>query len=892
MTPWLVLAIGNPSRGDDALGPAFAAALSDPEVEVVVDFQLQVEHTLDLRGRAGVVIVDASATAPPPCALARVAPDPAGAPFTHALSPAQLLAAAAAFGPPPPTWVLAIRGERFALGDGLSAAARGHLAAALDRFTSFRRGEDHELSRAFSFEGVVQGVGFRPHLWRRATARGLVGRAWNGPRGAVAAVRGPAAAVWGFLGDVVAEAPPGARIEAVTVAPAEVADAGFAVIEPDADAGGARLSLRPDVGVCDDCLAEVRGDGPLAGWPLASCAACGPRYAIATGLPWSRARTTLAAWPDCPACAARHADPADRRFGAEGVTCPRCGPQVAFGDQAGPGALDAAVACLRAGGVIAVHGLGAVHLACDAANDDAVRRIRARKRRETRPFALLVATEDEARALVELDEEARAALRGPERPIVVAPARPGAALAPAVAPGTGRLGVQLPCTPLHAALAAGVGRPLVLTSANPTGAPPAIDPDALAADVAAGIDGALRHPRRIARRSEDSVVLAAPGRPRVVRRARGFAPAAFRLPVAAPAPILALGGHDKTAPCLVIDDTAFLAPHLGDLDTVEAEQAFLAEVEGFERLLGVRAEVVAHDLHPAYATTRLAAARGGRRVGVQHHAAHAFAALAESGLAEPAVALVIDGTGWGPDGTAWGAEVLLVDEGAWTRLATARPLPLPGGERAIRQVWRQGLAALRDALGDAADPEDFPGITAAPADDRAGVDRMLATGVGCVPVRGLGRWFDALGCLVLGRSRADHEAQVALALEEAAGTAPAEPWPLPLPPPGDPTLDLRPLVRALVADRAAGAPPSLLAARAHETLAAAFAALLERALLETGARRVLVTGGASANLRLSASLARRFPGRLWLPAAVPAHDGGLALGQAWAAAFATAGRGS
>jgi hydrogenase maturation protein HypF len=893
--PPLILAIGNPSRGDDALGPAFADAIrADADragLEVLVDFQLQIEHALDLVERPRVWLVDASASAPAPCAFVDQAPDDAGPPLSHALTPGQVLAACRAFGAPPPCTVLAIRGASFSLGDGLSRVARGHLAAALELFRAELAGGDRVVARRLGVEGVVQGVGFRPFLHRLALRLGLRGVAWNGASGVTARLVGPASAVRALVTALATEAPPGARIDAVTLAPDAFEADGFAIVDPPPDEAGPGLALLPDAAPCADCLQDLAGPGPYAGWPLTSCAVCGPRFAITTTLPWSRAGTTLAGFPLCPACAARDADPADRRFRAEGSTCPRCGPPVTWTGGGEP--VEGAARCVAAGGVIAVVGVGAVHLVCDATDEAAVARLRALKRRETRPFAVLVADEGDAQRRVQLDEDAVATLCSPARPIVVAAARPSHGLAPGVAPGTARLGVMLPYSPLHHRLVRALGRPLVVTSANASGHPAAVD----VAGLDPRVDGVLAHGRRIARRVEDSVVLVGASGPRVVRRARGYAPTSFRLPVSAPEPILALGGHHKTAVCVVIGDTAHLGPHLGDLDTRESEDAFATEVESFERLLGVRCAILAHDLHPDYATTRYARGRGGRSVAVQHHAAHAFAALAESGLDEPVVVLVLDGTGWGTDGTSWGTELLVVDGADAQRLASARPLRLPGGERAIREVWRTGLAALHDAFPDDLDRLDpfLPCLRSVPASDRDVVLRMLDAGVNTPPARGLGRWFDAWGWMILGRPTSRHEAEVALALEEVA-TGASEPWTVGLPERlaldgsvgSAHELDLRPVTRGVVTDLGAGRPPGFVAARVHDTVVDALATLAERALVATGARRVLGTGGALANQRLAAGLAARLGSRWWTPRSVPANDGGLALGQVWAAAHAAA----
>lgn len=903
--PLLVVGVGNPSRGDDALGPRFVDALGaaldarglGAEVELLVDHQLQVEHALDLAGRQRVVFVDASVTAPAPYAFVPVDPrdaDPLVG--SHALSPATLLATALALGvPAPPAQLLALRGERFELGAPPSPRALGHLDLALRALLAWAFPRPGRVGWRLDVSGVVQGVGLRSWVVREARALGLAGTVRN-TRGGLAVEAGGAEAALVALVERLRDAPPpGARVDGVEARDVPPPEGAFA-IAPSDDAGPPRLAIPPDLGVCDACLADVEAPGRHHRYPLTSCVACGPRFAIATRLPWDRAGTTLADWPWCAACAAAVADPADRRFHAQGVGCAGCGPPVWLADPAGR-RLDAAdpvaeaAARLGAGALLAVQGVGAFHLVCDATNAEAVATLRARKRRETRPLAVLVADLDAAGALGRLDAEAEATLRSPARPIVLVPSRGG--LPAAVGAGTRRVGLLLPYTPLHAALAAAVGRPLVVTSGNPAGAPAIIDADEAVATLGPLVDALLLHGRRIARRVEDSVVAMGPAGPRPIRRARGLAPRPIPLRAAAPVPILAVGGHLKVTATLVVDDQAFVGPHLGDLDGEAAEARFAEEVEGFERLLGVRAEVVAHDLHPDYASTRWAEARGGRRVGVQHHVAHALAALAEARLDEPVVAVVADGTGWGPDGTAWGAEVLVIDGARWTRVAAARALPLPGGEAAIRAPYRAALGALADAFGEEAEAVAgrFPALAAVPEAERRALLRMITTGTHTPLARGLGRWFDAAAALCLGIGRVGHEGQAALALEEAAGPDAAA-YPV-----GRPTalaldgrfgaaneLDLRPTVRALVADLAAGVPAAEVAARFHATWVDALADAAQAALAACGLRRVVLTGGAMQNDRLLHGLVTRLgPDRVVLPRELPVNDGGLSLGQAWAA---------
>lgn len=920
----LVFGLGNPSRGDDALGPLFVGRIEGwAGVAGLVDTQLQVEHTLDLVGPRRVLFVDASVRAPAPFRVEPVrATRPRG--MSHALSPAELYGVAAELGAEaPPAWTLALRGESFGLGDPPTARALRHLEAAL----VWLRGwvdAPARLGWRLVLEGRVQGVGMRPWLARTATGLGLVGDVVNVGGRVVVHAAGAPAALEALLRAVQDEAPAGSEVDGVTLEAWDGDADGVRILAGDdhdgVDPAGPGLGLVPDFGICDVCLAEARGgddadglaadraeprvsadradDHPApryAGYPHTSCAACGPRLAITHRAPWDRANTTLAAFPRCPACQRAYDNPADRRFHAEGSSCARCGPGVWLahpdgGVRATPDPVATAADLLRAGALVAVAGVGAIHLACDATNPVALRRLRTVKHRETRPFAVLVADVAAAHALVHLDDAAEAVLSSPARPIVVAPGR--GVLPPEVGASTVRVGVMLPPTALHDRLVGLVGRPLVLTSANRSGLPALTDAADAVATLADTVDAHLLHDRGIVHRVEDSVVLAARSGPRPVRLARGYAPTTFRLDRPVPAPLLALGGHMKITVALAVGDTAWVGPHLGDLDTAEAEAACAAEVDAFERLVGVHAELLVHDAHPGYASSRYAEARGGPRVAVQHHVAHAAAVLAEHRVDEPVVAVIVDGTGWGPDGTAWGAEVLVVDGADWTRVGTVRPLPLPGGEAAIRHPVRAALGMLADAFGDDVYAHlDHAVFRALAPDDRDVLLRMLATETRVVRARGLGRWFDAVGALGLGLAHAGHDGQVAVALEEAAGTTRARPYPVEttaLPGTAGATpheADLRPAVRALVAELEAGAAPGLVAARFHETWVELLAAQAARALAEAGLRRVVLGGGALLNERLHDGLVTRLGAdRVLTPRRLPCNDGGLALGQVWVGA--------
>lgn len=755
-------------------------------------------------------------------------------------------------------------------------------------------------------EGTVQGVGFRPWVAALARELGLAGRVWNDGRGVAIEAFGGEAALEAFAARLARPALSGASVERVARAPdapdAARAPRGFEIApSAPATAGRARIALAPDLAPCDECLAELRDPrGRRHRYPFTSCARCGPRFTLAVALPWDRARTTMAGFALCADCRREHGDPADRRHHAESLACPACGPRLsALAPDGAPraegeAALALAVARLREGGIVAVRGIGGFHLACDAHGEGAVAALRARKRRERKPFAVMVADLASAERLAELGAPERALLAAPERPIALVRARPDSGLAPSLAPGLPTLGLLLPYAPLHHLLLAEFGGPLVMTSGNRSGEPIAHRTDDALARLAGVADLFLAHDREIAIACDDSVAAVVGGAPLVLRRSRGFAPRAVRLAHPVARPVLGVGGHFASAPCLAFGDEAVLGPHVGDLDSPEALAAFERAVDHLVALAGVRPEAIAHDLHPHYASTRWARAQAGAElVAVQHHHAHFAALLAERGEPGPALALAWDGTGLGTDGAAWGGELLVGDAASVERLATLRPLALAGGEQAIRQPWRAALALVEDAFDGEPPLARIPLFARLPAERVAAVRELLRRGVACAPAHGVGRVFDGIGALVLARAEAGYSGELALAWNGVADAAPAEPYPFALDTHARPwQVDLRPLVREVVADLVAGEPAARISARFHAALAAAGAALVEAAERAHPGLPVALTGGCMQNGLLVGGLVARLAGRRVLRhARVPAGDGGLALGQvAVAGARLVAGR--
>ena len=910
----LVIGIGNPSRGDDALGPAVVARLEEllraelagGQVETLVDFQLQIEHTLDIAGRDKVFIVDASVSAADPLAIGRVAANDAPSPFSHAMSPADLLGVyERTFGPAPPVWTVAVRGRTFELGAPIGDEALAHVEPAARAIVAEVRASGERGAR-LTVRGTVQGVGFRPWVVAQATRLGLSGNVHNTHDGVVLEAWGGEAALT-ELERLVTEAPPaGSSVESLLVetTTSTSPSPGFRIAPSTGGVPGAPrvVSIPPDVATCDACLAEVDDpEGRRYRYAFTSCAACGPRLAIAQGLPFDRARTTMRDFPLCVDCRAEYESPQDRRFHAQTIACPACGPRLSLvrGDGAavdGP-PLETATRMLREGHSLAVMGIGAFHLVADATDSRAVASVRAAKAREEKPFAVLVESLAWASRLGEVDPVAAGALESAARPVVLVPRRPSA-IVPEVFGPSEKIGLMLPSTPLHHLLVRGVGRPLVMTSGNPTGGPAIVDLDEALRRLGPKVDALLVHDRPIARRVEDSVVASTPRGLRVVRRSRGYAPHAIRLRVAAPEPIVAYGAHDRACACVVVGDRAYCTPHLGDTSYVEGERAFEHDLAGFEDLLGVRPAVVAHDLHPDYTTTRLALRRGARlHVGVQHHVAHVRAVMAEHGLDEPVVGVALDGTGFGPDGTLWGAEILTLDGAREHRVATFRPLGLPGGERAIRDVAKVAYGALVDAFGDAearALSRRFPAFSRLSDDTLARLSILL--GLDATPrARGLGRLFDAVGALVTGLSVASFDGHVAARLEDVAAPGAHLPYPITLPStltknelsaPSD-EIDPRPTVRAVVTDLLDGVSPGTVSARFHATITHAASTVAELARGTLGFRRVVLSGGAFMNRILEEGVRRRLgEGLVSSAVSVPTNDGGIALGQAHAAVLA------
>jgi len=743
-------------------------------------------------------------------------------------------------------------------------------------------------------EGIVQGVGFRPFVHALAGRLGLAGLVGNDAGGVFVEVEGSAETVERFLEALAAEAPPLAVIERVTATPlAPTGTAGFAIAPSRAD-GERQALVSPDTATCADCLAEL--DDPADRrhrYPFINCTNCGPRFTIVRDVPYDRPATTMASFAMCPDCAREYHDPADRRFHAQPVCCPACGPSLALVDREGRPAggepLAGGAARLLAGAVVAVKGLGGYHLAADAASEPAVAALRARKHREDKPFAVMVADLAGARALCAVDPAEEAMLASPRRPIVLLARRPSegrAAVAASVAPQNRSLGVMLPYTPLHHLLLAAVGRPIVLTSGNVSDEPITyLDAEAL--ERLGGIaDWFLVHDRPIHVRADDSVVRGFRGRELPLRRSRGFAPQPLGLPWPFPRHVLACGAELKHTFCLAKDGRAFVSHHIGDLENYETFRSFTEGVEHFRRLFAVEPEVVAHDLHPEYLSTKYAVELDGVELeGVQHHHAHVAACLADNGEPGPVIGVAFDGLGFGADGTIWGGELLVADLEGFRRAGHLEVVPMPGGAAAIREPWRMAAAWLDAALGGQV-PERLA-VVGRNLDRWERVVALARSGTASPATSSAGRLFDAVAATLGVRDAVNYEGQAAVELEQLADPAEPGAYPARVAGAGGDGAPLRlagtDLVRSVVEELEAGVAAPLVAARFHNGLAGLTVAACRSLRDATGLETAALSGGVFQNLLL---LERTVAGleragfRVLVHSRVPPNDGGISLGQA------------
>jgi hydrogenase maturation protein HypF len=762
--------------------------------------------------------------------------------------------------------------------------------------------------------GVVQGVGFRPFVYRLAMEEGLAGFIGNDTDGVTIEVEGGPSRVESFVARLRAEAPPLSRIDSVVACAASPkGESGFHILASEV-LGRVSTGIPADAATCADCLRELMDPHDRRyRYPFLNCTNCGPRFTITRRIPYDRPQTSMAQFTMCPACQAEYDDPGNRRFHAQPNACPVCGPHVwltgADGRELaiGDAAVRACIDRLAAGEIVAVKGIGGFHLSVDAANDAAVMRLRERKRRFGKPLAIMVRDPDAARAVCKLEDAEAALLTTPARPIVLAPRQANSGVADTVAPGVPWLGVFLPYAPLqHLLFADPRIRALVMTSANLSEEPIAIDNEEARARLADIADAFLLHNREILQRCDDSVMAMVDAGPQFLRRARGFVPLAVPLPVDTP-PLLAVGGHLKSVFTLARGRYAYQSQHLGDLENLTGLEFFRESLDHLMRTFEIDPQAVAHDLHPGYLSTQWAKewARDRRLplIGVQHHHAHVAACMAEHGVTGGVIGLSLDGTGYGTDGRIWGGEVLLCRlDGSppdrFDRFAHLDYVPMPGGESAIREPWRMALGHLNAAGLDVEAPEMLKLLGARPNEARL-LKRIIAREVNSPLTSSCGRLFDAVAAVVLGRREVDYEAQAAIELEGVALGEPCESswnfgYPMELAP-GDwarqePTrISARPLWRELLEDLRTGTDKPKIAVRFHAGVAAAFVAAAGMARRQTGLHQVALTGGCMHNRRLARLLRTGLEAegfQVFEQSKVSPGDAGLSYGQVVVAAAA------
>lgn len=768
--------------------------------------------------------------------------------------------------------------------------------------------------RRIVIQGIVQGVGFRPFVYGQALRRGLVGFVLNDSNGVTIEVEGTREALDGFQYALRAEAPPLARIDSIVTEPLPLCHESTFIIA-HSEAGTERNALiSPDTTTCDDCLHELfDANDRRYRYPFINCTNCGPRFTIVQDVPYDRSKTTMHVFPMCSACQAEYEDPLNRRFHAQPNACPVCGPQLhllmwnsgghpidlPFSEHTD--LLTTTARWLAAGAILAIKGLGGYHLACDALNAEAVQRLRQKKHREAKPFALMVPDLHTARQLCEISDAEATFLQSHRRPIVLLKQRADCPVAAGVAPAHNTLGIMLPYTPLHHVLLhtlvdiVGPDRlpVLVMTSGNLSDEPIAYHDSDAHKRLASIADGMLTHNRAIHMRCDDSVARCIAGGEQFVRRSRGYAPEPIPLSFDVPLPLLACGAHLKNTFCLSKGRQAFVSHHIGDLENLETLTSFREGIEHFQRLFDISPQAIAYDLHPEYLATKYALDTDiADKIGVQHHHAHIASVLAEHGLRGPVIGVAADGTGYGTDGNIWGCELLIATLASFERLAHLAYVPLPGGEQAVHQPWRMAAVYLAQTYGDGFLELDIPFVRQLDRSKWRTLSQMIARQLNSPLTSSLGRLFDAVAALLGIRHEVIYEGQAAIELEVLASQNPSDIhsgvysqqnlYPFAL---GDQTpslLDATPMIGAIVSDIQQGRALPLIADRFHRSVAELLATACWKARERTGLEVVALSGGVFQNRRLLEHLLGRLEEmafQVYVNRRVPPNDGGISLGQ-------------
>jgi len=747
--------------------------------------------------------------------------------------------------------------------------------------------------------GIVQGVGFRPFVWRLAASLRLKGYVLNATGEVVIEVEGPETTIEGFLDSLRSEAPPASRIEKVVVE--KLAPAGYLTfaIRRSEEELPRNVFISPDLAICADCRRELLDPGDRRyRYPFTNCTNCGPRFSIIEHMPYDRGRTTMRVFRMCRDCLAEYSDPGDRRYHAQPNACPVCGPRLWLEDSRGrklecDDVAREAAALLRRGKVVAIKGLGGFHIACDATNDEAVLTLRARKFREEKPLALMCKDLAQVRRLCLVSGEEEELLTSAGAPILLLPKRDPCAVADSVAPKNASLGVMLPYTPLHVLLMEEVDFPLVMTSGNLTDDPIAIENSDANRRLSEIVGYFVMHDRDIHASSDDSLVRGGNGAPFMVRRSRGYAPSPLALPLDV-VPTLACGAELKNTVCLAKGHYAFLGEHIGDLENELALERFERSIARLSEQLMIEPEIVAHDLHPEYLSTKFALAQSGvRLVGVQHHRAHVASCMGENRLEEPVIGVALDGLGYGDDGDWWGFEFFRGDYSALEHVGTSRPVAMPGGARAIREPWRMAFAFGHDAVGDSILKMEMPWSDESSRQRVEIIHQMLHKHVNSPLASSCGRLFDAVASLVGVRHSCSYEGQAAMELEALAlqgQTQDRYPFLVEKGSHVPIELDLRPLIEALLEDAMRGSEGREMARKFHNSVAEAVIGGCGIIAEETSLEKVVLSGGCLQNVLLVRLLREglsREGFQVFTQKEVPPNDGGISFGQALIANGAT-----
>jgi len=744
--------------------------------------------------------------------------------------------------------------------------------------------------------GVVQGVGFRPFVYRLAHEHGLKGWVRNTSGSVDIEVEGKGEAINSFLSDLKTKAPPMAHIE--TVKSTLDSPRGYTrfQIEPSLSQEGQYQLVSPDIATCDECKQEIFSpDDRRFGYPFTNCTNCGPRFTIIKDIPYDRPKTTMHKFKMCPQCQKEYADPLNRRFHAQPNACPKCGPALELVDGSGKAvdggdAIKTASRLLKEGKILAIKGLGGFHLACDATSQAAINTLRARKRRQGKPLAVMLSTIEEISKHCLLSAEERKLLESPQCPIVLLRWKHGSNISPAVAPKLKYLGVMLPYTPLHHILLSETGLPLVMTSGNISEEPIAKDNDEALRRLGGVADYFLVHNRDIYARYDDSVYIVE-GAPQAVRRARGYAPYPVFLPFKAKQ-VLACGAELKNTFCLTKDEHAFLSQHIGDMENEETLEHFENTIELYKKLFRLEPEVIAHDMHPDYLATRYAleAGVGLKLIPVQHHHAHIVSCMVDNKVENQVIGVALDGTGYGSDGNIWGGEFLTADWRSFERVGHLEYVPLPGGEAAIRKPYRMALGYLYSLLGEDFSLEGLP-IKPDPTELDI-IKQQIERGINSPLTSSAGRLFDAVSALAGVRGEIDYEAQAVIELEMLAPDKieKSESYPFAIvEEQGVRVVKLKELLSAVVKDVRNQTPAPVISLRFHHTMAEIIAGMCKLIAEDSGIKQVALSGGVFQNrllLKLAKAALQKAGFDVLTHHLVPCNDGGISLGQVVIANFA------